>query len=158
MDFAEASSVKDMELRSLSREVATLRSAAADGGVGAVSGRAAMEAAVAAAAAEVGAAVGDMTPNGAQKGTLHSEEEETAREKEEMKEQERRDMDGYERRAKRYIVISDTDDDDQEEDDEEEDDDEEWLPGALSKFNISYVSPVLVALFTAGIAKLPRTL
>lgn len=158
MDFAEASSVKDMELRSLSREVATLRSAAADGGVGAVSGRAAMEAAVAAAAAEVGAAVGDMTPNGAQKENLHDEEEKRATEQEEMKEQERRDMDGYERRAKRYIVISDTDDDEQEEDDEEEDDDEEWLPGALSKFNSSYLPPVLVAVFTGDIAKLPWAL
>lgn len=113
MDFAEASAVKDMELRSLSREVASLRSAGS-GIEGAGGNRAAaLEAAVAAAAAEVAAAVGNDEKDKGEGSAMES-------------------GGGYEQGEQSFIVISDTEEEEEDDDydeDEDEDEDDEWLPG-----------------------------
>ena len=114
LDFAEASSLKDVEIRELSREVASLRSADK-----AVNRAAAAQAALAEAEAEVMAAVGRVEVKKEDEGAAAKGEEVVANEAVEEGE--------YEQEERSFIEISDSED--EEEDFEDDDKDEEWLPG-----------------------------
>lgn len=143
MDIAESSSVKDMELRSLSREVAALRSAAAGRSVGLGSAREAMAAAVAAAAEAVEAVGPDRGGNSAEtedeRACSGKGEEGNAQgsgnatgvnERNDEKERTGAEDDegdgGYEEQEASFLFSEDEEEDEQE---DNEDDDEEWLPG-----------------------------
>lgn len=133
MDFAEASSLKDMDVRRLLRENSSLRSAAASAAaapgntIGGSGGRAAaMQAAMQAAETEVNAAIGD-------EGVGVEDGDGGLDVKQELDEEEKEEDDGdrYEQGEHSFVVISDTEEEEEEEDSDDDDDDEddEWLPG-----------------------------
>eukprot|EP00752_Nemacystus_decipiens_P009306 g8317.t1 len=142
MDFAEASSLKDMEVRRLMRENSSLRSAAAAAASDGVGRAAALEAAVAAAEAQVEAAVGGAYADDDGDGTRQHSAADHSCAKEKQTEDEE-DGGAYEQGERSFIVVSDTEEDEEEDDDDDDDDDyddddddnddddEEWLPDAL---------------------------
>lgn len=122
MDLAESSAVKDMELRSLSREVAGLRATAAGRAVGLSSAREAMAAAVAAAAVAVEAVGGTGDDeDGAGAGTK-DEERDVEGVGRQRNESEGRHLE-YDEQEQSFLLVDDS------EEDEDDDEDEEWLPG-----------------------------
>lgn len=124
LDLDEAFSLKDVEIRDLSREIEALRSAArTTAKTGERSAAiAAMEAAFAKAETEVMAAVGVEAPGRGGESKVVGV----------VKESEAIEERGYDKEERSFVEMSDSEDDDEEgEELDYDDEDEEWLPGEI---------------------------